>query len=57
MTDGWYPPVAYKLSLQLVVVTLFWSTTIALSFLGLAEEDYYGHAYVLGRVQPNSVVA
>ena len=35
-----------KLSLQLVFVTLSWSTTIALSFLELAEEDYFGHAYV-----------
>ena len=35
-----------KLSLQLVFVTLSWSTTIALSFLELAEEDCFGHAYV-----------
>ena len=35
-----------KLSLQLVFVTLFWSTTITLSFLELAEEDCFGHAYV-----------
>ena len=35
----------YKLSLQLVYVTLSWSTTIALSSLELAEEDYLGHAY------------
>ena len=36
----------YKLSLQLIFVTLSLSTTIALSFLELAEEDYFGHAYV-----------
>ena len=36
----------YKLSLQLVFVTLSWSTTIALSFLELVEEDCFGHAYV-----------
>ena len=35
-----------KLFLQLVFVTLSWSTTIALSFLELAEEDCFGHAYV-----------
>ena len=35
-----------KLSLQLVFVTLSWSTTIALSFLELAEEDCFGHAYI-----------
>ena len=35
-----------KLSLQLIFVTLSWSTTIALSFLKLAEEDCSGHAYV-----------
>ena len=35
-----------KLSLQLVFVTLSWSTTIALSFLEHAEEDYFGHAYI-----------
>ena len=35
-----------KLSLQLVFVTLSWSTTIALSFLEFAEEDCFGHAYV-----------
>ena len=34
-----------KLSLQLIFVTLSWSTTIALSFLELAEEDCFGHAY------------
>ena len=39
-----------KLSLQLVFVTLSWSTTwIALSFLELAEEDCFGHAYVFHR--------
>ena len=35
-----------KLSLQLIFVTLSWSTTIALSFLDLAEEDSFGLAYV-----------
>ena len=35
-----------KLSLQLIFVTLSWSTTIALSFLELDEEDCFGHAYV-----------
>ena len=35
-----------KLSLQLVFLTLFWSTTIELSFLELAEEDCFGHAYI-----------
>ena len=35
-----------KLSLQLVFVTLSWSTTITLSFLELTEEDCFGHAYV-----------
>ena len=35
-----------KLSLQLIFVTLPLSTTIALSFLELAEEDCFGHAYV-----------
>ena len=35
-----------KLSLQRIFVTLSWSTTIALSFLELAEEDCFGHAYV-----------
>ena len=34
-----------KLSLQLIFVTLSWSTTIALSFLELPEEDCFGHAY------------
>ena len=38
-----------ELSLQLVFVTLSWSTTIALSFLELAEEDWFGHAYVFHR--------
>ena len=33
-------------SLQLIFVTLSWSTTITLSFLELAEEDCFGHAYV-----------
>ena len=35
-----------KLSLQLIFVTLSWNTTIALSFLELAEEDCFGHVYV-----------
>ena len=35
-----------KLSLKLIFVTLSWSTTIALSFLELAEEDCFGHANV-----------
>ena len=35
-----------ELSLQLILVTLSWSTTIALSFLELAEEDCFGHANV-----------
>ena len=35
-----------KLSLQLICVTLSWSTTIAHSFLELAEEDCFGHANV-----------
>ena len=34
-----------RLSLQLIFVTLSRSTTIALSFLELAEEDSFGHAY------------
>ena len=33
-----------ELSLQLIFVTLSWSTTIALSFLELAEEDCFGNA-------------
>ena len=32
-----------KLPLQLVVVTLSWSTNIALSFLELADEVYFAH--------------
>ena len=35
-----------KLSLQLIFVTLSWSTTIALSFLELTEEDCFGHTHV-----------
>ena len=35
-----------RLSLQLIFVTLSWGTTIALSFLELAEEDCFGHADV-----------
>ena len=35
-----------ELSLQLVSETLSWSTTIALSFLELADEDCFGHAHV-----------
>ena len=33
-------------SLQLIFVTLSWSTTIALSFMELAEEDCFGHGNV-----------
>ena len=36
----------YKVSLQLIFVTLSWSTTIALSLLELTEEDCFGYAYV-----------
>ena len=35
-----------KLSHQLIFVKLSWSTMIAFSFLELAEEDCFGHAYV-----------
>ena len=35
-----------KLSLQLIFVTLSWTTRIAFSILELAEEDCFGHAYV-----------
>ena len=35
-----------KLSLQLIFVTLSWSTTIVLPFLELAEEDCFGHVYI-----------
>ena len=35
-----------KLSLQLIFVTLSWSATITLSFVDLAEEDCFEHAYV-----------
>ena len=35
-----------KLFLQLIFVTLSWSTTTALSSLELTEEDCFGHAYV-----------
>ena len=35
-----------KLSLQLIFVMLSWSTMVALSFLELAEEDCFGHAYI-----------
>ena len=34
------------MSFKLVFVTASWSTTIALSFLELAEEDCFGHVYV-----------
>ena len=34
-----------KLSLQLIFVTLSWTTTIALSFLEPAEEDCFRYAY------------
>ena len=36
----------FKLSLQLIFETLSWSTTIALSFLELAEENCFGHVCV-----------
>ena len=36
----------YELSLQLIFVTLSWSTSIMLSFLELAEEDCFLHVYV-----------
>ena len=35
-----------KLYLLLIFVTLSLSTTIALSFLEFAQEDYFGHTYV-----------
>ena len=35
-----------KLCLRPIFVTLSWSTTIAISFLELAEEDCFEHAYV-----------
>ena len=35
-----------KLFLQLIFVTLSWSTTIAFSFLELAEENCFWHVYV-----------
>ena len=35
-----------KLSLRLIFVMLSWSTTTALSFLEIAEEDCFGHAIV-----------
>ena len=35
-----------KLSVQLIFVTLSLSSTIALSFLELTEEDFFGHANV-----------
>ena len=35
-----------KLSLQLIFVVLSWSTSIALSFLELAEEDCFWHVYI-----------
>ena len=44
MTDGCSR--LCKLSLQLIFVTLSWSTAIALSFSELAEEDCFGHANV-----------
>ena len=36
----------YRLSLELIFLAFSWSTTIALSFLELAEEDCFGHANV-----------
>ena len=35
-----------KLSLQLIFLTLSWSTTIVLSFFELAGEDCFGYVYV-----------
>ena len=35
-----------KLSVQLIFVTLSWSTTITISFLELGEDDCFGHVYV-----------
>ena len=35
-----------QLSLQLIFLTLSWSTMIVLHFLVLSEEDCFGHAYV-----------
>ena len=35
-----------KLCLQLIIATLSWSTTIALSFVEPAEEDCFGNEYV-----------
>ena len=35
----------FKLFLQLIFVTLSWSTMIMLFFLELDEEDGFGHAY------------
>ena len=43
MTDGSH---LLKLSLQLIFVTLSWSTRIAHSFLELTGEDCYEHTYV-----------
>ena len=39
----------HTLFLQLIFVTLSWSTTIVLSSLELAVEDCFGHAYVFHR--------
>ena len=36
----------WKLFLQLVFVTLSWSTTFTLSYMELAEEDCFGHSFV-----------
>ena len=43
MADGSH---LLKLSLQLIFVTLSWSTRIAHSFLELTGEDFYEHTYV-----------
>ena len=44
MADGWFPSVQSVSSAGLFNVS--WSTTIALSFLELAEEDCFWHVYV-----------
>ena len=35
----------YRLSLELIFLAFSWSTTIALSFLELTEEDCFRHAH------------
>ena len=39
-------PCLCKLSPQLIFVTVSWSNMTVFSFLELAEEDCFGHAYV-----------